>query len=168
MRRIKKYFSILGSILKQWRYLTLTLLGSILLLGLIIILPVVFIPANDLAFQLSIFTPKDYALMATLSVLMSINFSVQIYAIRKRRSSCKISHSLAGSATGGASGILAGVLGTSSCGSCLIAIFGLVGFELSGVLLLLEYRTILLIISLIILLASLSYTLRAVKVQSQL
>jgi len=121
---------------------------SILFLAIVIFIPVFTIPGNDILFQLGIFTYWNYILMFSLSILISLMISMQIYDYNLKKSIKKAG----GAVVGGFSGFIAGVFGTASCASCVAAIFGFLGA--GTVFFLIQYQWYIVGISLIFILLS--------------
>lgn len=120
MRKIVEASKIL---LWQRSYLLLFLLGISMLFFILVLVPTKTIPGNSLAFQLSIFTPRDYLLLATLSTFTSLLFVMNIYIFRQKRSLVQAGQG----SLGGASSVLGVVFGTAACASCVAALFGFLG-----------------------------------------
>lgn len=100
-------------------------------------IPVLLIPGNDLAFQFSLLSSQDYALLVFLSLLNSLFITMQVYAVCRTRSVV----SGVGKGIGGSAGALfAGIAGTAFCVSCLAPLFALFGIGFSGVIFTLQYR----------------------------
>ena len=100
------------------------------------LIPVFSVPGNSLATQLSIFTPRDYAVIAFLSLLYALFIAMQVFVIRQKKEMRSV-----GTAVGGSAGALfAGIAGTAFCASCLIPLFALFGIGFGGVLFVLQYR----------------------------
>jgi len=91
MRQI--YFAI-KQIIKKPSYLFLCVGIAVAFFALFIAIPVFTIPGNDLAFQLSIFRTRDYALMIFLAVLVGLNFAMQAYIWKKQKERRDISQSV--------------------------------------------------------------------------
>ena len=120
---IKIIYKSSKEILSKKNYLLLFLSITLLMVAIFILIPALTIPGNDIKYQLSLFTVKDYIALVPLASLISLMFSMQIYA-HKRKESMRA----AGKGTvGGSSGIIAGIFGTASCPMCVAAIFGFLG-----------------------------------------
>lgn len=143
-------------VLKDKKYLAAFLFLSAAIFWLFIYIPVRNIPGNDFAFQLSIMTFWDKILMGLLSILVALSILMNIYAFKLKRSA-KVGISMVGQGGGGLfSGVVASVFGTATCTACVASIFGFLGT--GGVLFLLEYRTQIVLISIVMLLISLYFT----------
>jgi len=100
-------------------------------------IPLRVIPGNDIAFQLSLLTPQDYALLVFLSLLNGLFITMQVYSIKVARNTVQS----VGKSVGGTAGALfAGIAGTAFCASCLAPLFALFGIGFSGIIFTLQYR----------------------------
>lgn len=131
---MKQITSATRTILTKRNYLLLFLAGIPTVFAVFVFIPVKTIPGNDLFFQLSIFTLRDWTLMFALSFLTSLLIIMNIYIFRQRRAIAE-----AGKAgAGGLSSMVGAVFGTAACSSCVAALFGFLG--LPAVLFLIEAR----------------------------
>lgn len=90
-----------------------------------LLLPVWLTPGNTLAFQLSIFTPRDYLLFLFLSAVTALLILMQVFLFvrsRKGRASA-----VGRGGIGIFSALFAGLLATAACSSCILAVFGFLG-----------------------------------------
>lgn len=149
-------FSATKEVLARRNYL----LGFLALIPLVffifILIPVVTIPANDISFQLSIFTSRDYIVLSTLAVLSSLFIVLQIYTykiVRRRKERAKV---LGQSAVGGYSGLVAAMFGTAACASCLAALFGFLG--IGTVFFLIRYQWLIVSGAILLILISIYFT----------
>ena len=110
---------------------------ALVMLSLFILIPVWVVPGNDLSFQLSLFTPQDFILLAFLSSLNGLFITMQMYSIRMTQSTIS---GISKSVSGGAGTLFAGVAGSAFCASCLAPLFALFGIGFSGVIFTLQYR----------------------------
>lgn len=145
------------------RYLLGLLVAAFAMFWLLLYIPIRTIPGNDLAFQISILTPKDWFLFTVLPVLTSLSIVMNIYILKNEQSSSSNKASARDGAamvgqggTGFFSGIIASVFGTATCASCVASIFGFLG--VGGVFFLLQYRTYITTAAIILLLISLYFT----------
>lgn len=107
--------------------------------GLIAYLPVRLIPGNDLAFQLKLFTARDFVLFGALAVLNALLIMMQVHIARERhRVKARLGVAGAGSVGGLFAAATASLFGAASCASCVAAVFGFLG--LGNVLFLLDHR----------------------------
>ena len=109
-------------VLKNKNYLKSFTIISLVVVSVYILLPVFTIPGNNLLFQLGVFTVKDYFLIVSLSLLVGLMITMQVYSYKKTKSL-----QAGKSVLGGSSGIVAGLFGTASCSSCLTSLFGFLG-----------------------------------------
>jgi len=114
-------------ILSEKKYILLFILILPAIFLVFIIIPVLAIPGNDVLFQLSIFSLKDYAVLIVLAPLIALMFTMQTYIFRKNREMKERLRSVGSGAVGGYSGILATVFGTAACSSCVAVLFGFLG-----------------------------------------
>lgn len=118
------------------------------LLGFLVLVPIMFlffvyipvktIPGNNLNFQLSIFTTRDYILTTIFSLLFSLFLTMQIFVIRNAIDKKNILTSVGAGGIGGYVATVGAIFGTVACGSCLFAIIGFLGA--STVFTLLKYQ----------------------------
>ncbi|MBI4426343.1 MAG: hypothetical protein HY567_02095 [Candidatus Kerfeldbacteria bacterium] len=120
-------------------------------------IPVLTIPGNSLAFQLSIFTDRDYVLMAGLALLASLFTVIQIELFRRHRGG-KRWQAIGKAGAGGASATLAAILASAACSSCVAAILGFLGF--GTVLTIIQYRWYVVLVAIVFMLISIIFTLR--------
>ena len=136
---------------------------TIAFFGLLIIIPFVTIPGNDLMFQLNIFRERDYFIMAFLAILVGLNVVFQIYNFQQKREQKNLAQSATAGATTGIMGIFAGVVGTAACASCLASLFGLIGLGTGSVLFVLKNQLYFLVGAIVVMLISLYYTARKIN-----
>lgn len=115
------------TVLRERSYLLLFVLLFPVIFFIFTLVPVVAIPGNDFAFQLSIFTPKDYALLTVLAPIISLVITMQIFIFRRNKNIKENLKSAGVGAAGGYSGIIATVFATASCSSCVAVLFGFLG-----------------------------------------
>lgn len=121
------------------KYLLLTAIIAAIFYTLFILLPVFTVPGNDIAFQLSIYSPGDFVLMAFLALLVGLSTSLSIFSIKhgtRRLSAVPVGNT----ALSGASGIFAAVAGTAACVSCLGWLFAIFGLGIGSVFFVLKYQ----------------------------
>lgn len=128
------------------------IITSFLFLALFILLPIFLTPGNSLIFQLGVFTFWNYVLMISLSGLIGLMISMQVYTYKIKKSAKGSGKGV----VGGFSGFVAGIFGTAACSSCVAAIFGFLG--LGTVLFLVEYQWYIVGISLALVLVSIYLT----------
>jgi len=103
---------------------------------LFVLIPAVSVPGNTFSYQLSLFSPLDFSVTIFLSILYALFVTMQIFAMRQRKSV----RDLGTTVGGGVGAIFAGVAGTAFCASCLAPLFALFGIGFGGVIFVLEYR----------------------------
>lgn len=120
-------------------------------------IPVLTIPGNSLVLQLSIFTGRNYTLMAVLALLASFFTVTQIELFRRHRGRLRV-QAIGKVGAGGVSATLAAILATAACSSCVAAILGFLGF--GTVLTILQYRWYVVLLAIALMLISIIFTLR--------
>lgn len=153
-------FSASKLVFSDKKYLFGFLVAAFAMFWLLLYIPIKTVPGNDLGFQLSILTPKDWFLFIILPALTALSIVMNVYILKHKRS-IQDGASMAGQGGGGfLSGMVASVFGTAICASCVASIFGFLG--VGGVLFLLQYRTYITVAAIILLLISLYFTSRRV------
>ena len=116
---------------------------------LYVMAPVWAIPGNDLAFQLSLFSPLEIVLLLALSFLTALLIVMQVFLfVRVGR------RAFADGGVGVASGVMATLVGTASCLGCSIGIvLGFLG--VGAVVFLIQYQVPILIGTIVIFLVAL-------------
>lgn len=138
------------------RYLFGFLAAAFAMFWLLLYIPIKTIPGNDLAFQISILTPKDWFLFVSLPALTALSIVMNVYILKKKKSAQDSIAMVGQNGTGFLSGVIASVFGTATCASCVASIFGFLG--VGGVLFLVEHRTIITTGAIILMLISLYFT----------
>ncbi len=147
-------------VLGDTRYLTAFLFLIGFFVWLFLYIPVKNIPGNDFAFQLSIMSPKDFILLITLSSLTALSMVMNGY-ILKRQFSLRSSAGLIGQGgLGSFAGVIGSIFGTASCASCAVSLFGFLG--VGSVFFLLQYRQVITIVAILLLIFSLYFTSKSV------
>ena len=90
--------------------------------------------------------------MITLSSLIGLMVSMQVYVYKIKKSAKGVGRG----AVGGFSSIMAGLFGTASCSSCVAALFGFLG--VGTVFFLIQYQWYIVGISLFLMLISIYFT----------
>ncbi len=132
------------------------LLVAFAMFWLLLYIPIRTIPGNDLFFQISILTPKDWFLLTILPTLTALSVVMNVYILRHKRSIQDGASMIGQGGTGFLSGVIASVFGAATCATCVASIFGFLGF--GGVLFLLQYRTYITTVAIILVLISLYFT----------
>ena len=120
-------FTAIKTVLTAKSYLLIFIAFFPIIFFVFILVPVSAIPGNDFVFQLSIFTPKDYAFLTILALLISLIITMQIFIFRRNKNLKENIASAGVGAVGGSSGIIATVFATASCSSCVAVLFGFLG-----------------------------------------
>lgn len=139
------------------RYLAFFIILIGTLLGLMIAIQVITVPGNNVGLQVQIFSYKNYLFFGLLAILSSFLIVLQVYIIRGSKS--QVSQIVGNSSLGGIgvfSALFSSVLGTATCGICLTALFGFLGF--GTVLFLVQNKLYLILASVILLLLSLYFS----------
>lgn len=120
---MKQVLTASRTLLAQKVYLLLFLGAIPILFFIFVFIPVKTIPGNDFAFQLSIFTIRDWFLMFLLSAATSLLIAMNIYIFRERRALIQAGQT----GIGGFSSVVGAVFGTAACSACIAALFGFLG-----------------------------------------
>lgn len=105
---------------------------------ILVAMPVFLIPGNDILFQIKIYAARDWILLAVLAPLSAILMYLQFVVFKKTNSRKDRTKSLGSVGAGGYSTVVAGLLATASCPSCVAGLFGFLG--VGGVLFITQYR----------------------------
>jgi len=160
---MKQIYLAAINVFKERNYFLAFALIAILFFGLFVFIPVVTIPGNDLRFQLSIYSQRDYILMFLLAILVGLNFSLQIYTFKKQKEQHDFFNSAGQVAVSGVSGMFGAIVGTAACASCLAFLFGLIGLGTGSVFFVLNNQTYFLVGAIALMLVSLYFTARKVN-----
>ena len=115
------------TVLTAKNYLLIFFVLSPVIFFIFVLVPVVAIPGNDFAFQLSVFALKDYVLLSVLAPLISLVIAMHIFVFRRNKNIRENIKSAGVGAAGSYSGIIATVFATASCSSCVAVLFGFLG-----------------------------------------
>ena len=160
---MKQIYLAAINVFKERNYFLTFALIAILFFGLFIYIPIVTIPGNDLGFQLSIYSQRDYILMFLLAALVGLNFSLQIYSFKKKKEQHGLSNSAGQVAVSGVSGVFGAIVGTAACASCLAFLFGLIGLGAGSVIFVLNNQIYFFVVAIIVMLISLYFIARKVN-----
>lgn len=120
---------------------------------ILIFLPVVIVPGNDIFFQLNIMPISDFMVLFLLSCISGVAIVFNIYIFNQKKHAEK---QVGNTAVTILSMLSSAFFGTITCIACAATIGGLLG--LSTVAFVLKYRIIFAIISIFFLLASVYFT----------
>lgn len=120
-------FTATKTVLTAKKYLLTFFALSPIVFFVFILIPVLAIPGNDFAFQLSIFAVKDYILLSVLAPLISLVITMQVFIFRRNKNIKENLKSAGVGAAGSYSGVIATVFATASCSSCVAVLFGFLG-----------------------------------------
>ena len=149
-------------VLSKKKYFLFFVLFSLFFFMLFIFIPVASIPGNDVSFQLSIYTLKDYFIMILLSMLIGLTLTLQTYTFKAKRIKPKLPQS-AVSGTVSISGVFAAIVGTAACTSCLAVLFGFLGVSFGSLVFILDHRIYFLIGATVIMIISLYFVAKKVS-----
>ncbi len=150
----KRHFAILFLILVPFFF------------AMFVFLPVLTIKFNTIAFQLSTYNIYDYILLSTLSLVSALLVTMQIYAYKYPAKICSQTFPFLTTLGAGTSGVLASIIGTATCASCIAPIVALFGLGFNGIVFVLKYRTELSIISIIIMLLAIYLLAKSINYQT--
>lgn len=145
-------------VLRDAGYRTGFLLGIPSVFFLLVSIPVLAIPYNSVGFQLKIFSARDWFLLIVLSVLFSLAAVMQVRSIALNRIARQRTDVVRNGIFGAAGTAIASIFGAASCASCVAAILGFLGF--GTVLFLLQFRWMITIAAIGLMLVSLYFTSR--------
>ena len=128
---------------------------------LLIFVPAKIIPGNSFKFQLALMTLSDHLLLASLSLITSLNLTFHLYLFKKKKQDFSVAKGTSDSALGFFSGLIATVFGTATCGLCVATIFGYFGF--ATVLFLLKWRLYIVALAVLLSLISLYFLSRKIS-----
>lgn len=139
MSAFKQVISASKMVLQKRSYLIAFLLLMPLMAFLLFLIPVNVIAGNSIAFQLKLFSIKDYLMLFSVAGLESLLLVMFFYLFRRAQAQKMKLAAFGHSNLGVISGLPAFLFGTKLCPMCIVAIFGFLG---SGVVLsILQYRT---------------------------
>lgn len=138
--------------LKSRKHLLLTIAFILIMMGLAVYVPSVITPGNTIEFQISLLTFNDALIMLLFSFLVGLSMGMHIYAadILKTNNTAMILEETSTGIVGMLSTMLSGPL----CVSCLVTIFSLIGLGAGSALFVLEHRTKIQLVSLVLISAS--------------
>lgn len=102
------------------------LLTAAIFAGFILLL-VVSIPGNTVAFQLQILRPVDYLVFLGFSFVTALLVFMQAFVYRRSRKAKEKAAAIGRSGLGTATAIFGGLLATAACSSCIAAVLGVIG-----------------------------------------
>ncbi len=149
--KINSIITATKQVLSRRNYFISFIALIVIIIAVFISIPVFLIPANSFLFQITVFTIKDYVLLAVLSVLTSLLIVMQFFSYKQAKL-----YSSGNTAVSGGSAVIAALFGTASCSACLAAIFGFLG--IGTVFFLVKYQWFIVGIAILIMLVSLYLT----------
>lgn len=136
-------------------YLLFGVFASIIFF-IVVIIPVMAIPGNDILFQLSIMPVRDYIILITIALLSALMVTMHSFLFSRDRTI----HNASGLTATGLMGVGAALVSLTTCISCASTVIGFVGVSALGFLH--DYRFLVSVVSLGILLFALYHTSRRV------
>ncbi len=131
---------------------------AVLIFFMIIAIPLLLVPGNDLAFQLSIMPPRAYGTIALLGLLTGVSIMLNLYVFNREKDQ-QVKKVGMMSVTGGF-GIISSFFGSITCVACASTILGFLG--IGTVTFLLAYRFQIVLLSILFILLSVYFTSRKV------
>jgi len=147
------------AVLSKWTYDIAFIVLIILFVALYISIPVMLIPGNTFAFQLSLYTFADYAIFISISVLTSLLVLMQVFSFlnSRRHNARDIGHG----SVGIFSGILSGMFASVTCVPCAIGFLGIFG-SAGSALIISQYQYYFILVAIIFVLLGIYYASRRV------
>ncbi|MDO8428265.1 MAG: hypothetical protein Q7S92_03565 [Candidatus Diapherotrites archaeon] len=144
-------FKGIKSILKQPKYLAISILSSLILLTLIIFVEINSVPGKNLEAYIGQLTSLQsaYTVFLVLGTGLLVSMQAHIYNLNKEIS---VKNST-GTALAGLSAIASAIFASATCASCVAAFFGILGAN--GVFFLIDHRWEFVILGTLIILFSL-------------
>ncbi|OGK21391.1 hypothetical protein A3C23_01220 [Candidatus Roizmanbacteria bacterium RIFCSPHIGHO2_02_FULL_37_13b] len=154
MRYVNIFFEAVKIVFDRKRYLIGTIILTLILLYIIISIPVMVVPGNDIKFQLSIMPKVDLLIIILISLVTATSLMFNLYLLKQ--SDNNHSDTFGTMTTSGLAGITSSFFGTVTCLACATTILGILG--VGTVAFIYQYRPILATVSLAILMMSLHLT----------
>lgn len=132
-----------------------------LIFFLLVAIPVNTIPSNDFKMQFSLYKPRDYIMLVTLSSLISLFFLMHTYNFVRARQAREKASMLGVGGVGSSAGALASEFGAATYPMCVASLFSFLGFGTVGFLL--NYQWYVFAIAFVLMLASLYFVSRKVN-----
>lgn len=129
------------------------------MVALFVLIPVWTVAGNTLATEFELLTASNIAIILFISLLYALFATMQVYAMRQRRTARDVG-TVAG---GGAGALFAGIAGSAFCASCLAPLFAFFGIGFGGVLFVLEYRFYIVAVIALFMLVALYFTARKIQ-----
>lgn len=127
--------------------------------ALFVFIPVWTVAGNTLATELDLLTASNIAVMLFISALYALFATMQVYVMRRRRTTRGVG-TVAGA---GAGTLFAGIAGSAFCASCLAPLFAFFGIGFGGVLVVLEYRFYIVAVTALLMLLAIYFTARKIQ-----
>ena len=144
---------------KNSNYIILFAIVSLLMSALFILIPVWTVNGNTLAYQLKVFTIRDYVVLSILSGLSALFITMQVYVMRLKKRVEGVGRTLGG----GLGALFAGIAGTAFCASCLAPLFAIFGIGFGGVVFVLNYRWYFVVAIILLMLTAIYLTARKIN-----
>jgi len=117
--------SAMWTVLSRWTYRVAFVILAALFVALYISIPVMLIPGNTFTFQLSLYTPADYAIFISISILTSLLVLMQVFSFLHSRTYS--ARAIGRGSVGVFSGIFSGMFASVTCVPCAIGFLGIFG-----------------------------------------
>lgn len=154
------FVKAIWEVLSRKGYLLGWLILAILFSFIFISIPVKAIPGNSFLFQLSLLSPKEYLLLASLAFFASLSLVMQFYLWRRKRELKSTMSTLGSGGVGGFAATVASMFGTATCASCISALFGFLG--IGTIFTLIDYRSYIVVFSFVFLSISIYFASRRI------
>lgn len=125
MTHLNILISAIWTVLSRWTYRIAFVILAVLFVALYISIPVMLIPGNTFTFQLSLYTPADYTIFISISVLTSLLVLMQVFSFLRSRA--RTVRTIGRSSVGVFSGIFSGMFASVTCVPCAIGFLGIFG-----------------------------------------
>lgn len=143
-------------VFRSWKYTLFFAAFTLLFIAMYVGVPIYTVPGNTLAFWLSEITPLSLVLMLLTAMGIGLLLSMHVYLYRCAHG---IQPKEAGAGTiATITGFVTGLFASATCAACIGGLLSFIGFP--TVLLLLQYRVELALLSLALIVVSLHYTAR--------
>lgn len=152
---VKEAFKL---VFKKRTYMLGTVITAFIVFSIVIIVPVLTVPGNDLAFQLSIMPLQDFFVIGLLGILTGISIMLNVFLFHREKKG-KMKKTGVMTITSGF-GVMSSFLGSVTCIACASTILGFLG--LGTVTFLLAYRLQLVLLTSLFILLSIYFTSRKV------
>ncbi|MEK6812792.1 MAG: hypothetical protein AABX86_01615 [Nanoarchaeota archaeon] len=119
---------------KKAKYRYITIIAALVFLFLYVLLPLITVPGNDLAFFFETTTVGQWIILMVLSIVTGMLISMQFYLFEAKRKVAEGTPTI----IAGVVSFSSGLFSSAACASCVATVFAFL--STSGVLFLLTYR----------------------------